>query len=124
MALGRNTGMPNQVAASQQLTDQHDSVRAALVHVVRRRAGTSAEAVAQGDAALLHLTQALQAHLPDHPTCPRAQQLAALARRVTIGTTSTADLAILDALPADALATLGMKPGRFVVWLQNAQRQN
>jgi hypothetical protein len=64
--------------------------------------------------ALVNLNAALIALLPDMPSCRHADQRSGLAQRITVGTTSTADLAVLTALPPDALAVLGMTPAKFV----------
>lgn len=71
------------------------------------------------DEALKNLNAALMALLPDMPNCRHADQRSALARRIIVGTTSTADLAVLTALPADALAVLGVTPAKYVTLVQS-----
>lgn len=44
------------------------------------------------------------------------EKVEALARRIADRATTAADLAVLLALPADALATLGLSPEGFVTW--------
>lgn len=86
--------------------------------------------------ALEALDGALEALLPNEPVVyskitpycrevafpqpPRhREKVAALAKRIASDTTTAADLAVLLALPADALATLEMSPAEFVTWIQS-----
>lgn len=82
-----------------------------------RRRGVAVDADRVG-VALRDLCATLITLLPGDGS-KHADRRAALAARVADGTTTTDDLAVLLALPADALAVVGMSPNEFVAWLQS-----
>lgn len=84
--------------------------------------------------ALDALRAALKALLPDEPPVfadetqfvrswaarqppGHREKVDALATRIAAGETTTADVSVLAALPADALAVLGMSAAGYVTWL-------
>ncbi len=121
------------------LSQMPDGVRQALARRELARRGATANAGQEriGEA-VSDLYVALRELLPDepvvfaevaqfyarwaHPQPPgHREKVEALAARINAGETTTADLSVLAALPADALAVLGMPAAGFVTMLQSVE---
>ena len=92
------------------------NIRKALARRELQRRGSPTDAADKKFEGALHqLIGAYRALIPD------MDERSELAGRISSGATTTADLAVLTALPADALAVLDMSPTKLITWLQSIE---